>query len=152
MFRGFFYVSPLWLYFILVHSTPSFTFPYPFYFLSFFNIFQYTSSYPLPHRYYVLQYYWCLSFSFPLNPLLSTLFQQLSIHLLISSTPHRYYVSWYYWCSIILFSFLSFPEFHRVVSLWLICSTCIWSCMFLCLSFESILHVQEKTCCLCLWG
>jgi hypothetical protein len=36
---------------------------------------------------------------------------------------HRCYVLWYCWCSIILFSFPSFPEFHRVVPLLQTCST-----------------------------
>jgi hypothetical protein len=30
---------------------------------------------------------------------------------------------WYDWCSIILFSFSSFPKFHRIVSLLKTCST-----------------------------
>jgi hypothetical protein len=36
---------------------------------------------------------------------------------------HRSYVLWYYWYSIILFSFPSFPEFHRAVPLLQTCST-----------------------------
>jgi hypothetical protein len=51
-----------------------------------------------------------------------TIFQQLLIHILISSTLTSY-VLLYYWCSIILFSFPSFPEFHREVPLLKTCST-----------------------------
>jgi hypothetical protein len=36
---------------------------------------------------------------------------------------HRCYVLQYYWYSVILFFFLSFPEFHRVVTLLQTCST-----------------------------
>jgi hypothetical protein len=50
------------------------------------------------------------------------IFQQLSIYILILSTSTSY-VLWYYWCSIILFSFHSFPKFHRIVPLLKSCST-----------------------------
>jgi hypothetical protein len=43
------------------------------------------------------------------------IFQDLSMHILISST--FMYALQYCWCSIILFSFPSSPEFHRVVLL-----------------------------------
>jgi hypothetical protein len=57
--------------------------------------------------------------------------------------------------SVILFSFSSFPKFHRVVPLLQKCSMlrdCKLSFLFLCqyLSFGSIFHVWEKTCSLCL--
>jgi hypothetical protein len=44
------------------------------------------------------------------------IFLQLSIHILTSSTITSY-VMRYYWCSITLFSFPTFPKFHRVVPL-----------------------------------
>jgi hypothetical protein len=58
----------------------------------------------------------------------------------------------YYWWSVILFSILSFPEFHTVVPLLQACCTsellydhaCF--CVFI---FGSIFHIQEKTCSLC---
>jgi hypothetical protein len=50
----------------------------------------------------------------PLYLLPVPVFQQLSIYILISSTFTSYGMR-YYWCSIIPFSILSFPEFHRVV-------------------------------------
>jgi hypothetical protein len=62
---------------------------------------------------------------------------------------HRCHVLWYCWFPITLFSFTSFPKFHRVVHY---CKRVfIWSCCFcVCLSFGSIFHVWEKTCGLCL--
>jgi hypothetical protein len=45
-----------------------------------------------------------------------------STHILISSTFTSYGMQ-YYRCSVILFSFPSFPEFHRVVTLLQTCST-----------------------------
>jgi hypothetical protein len=61
-----------------------------------------------------------ISLSYPLLPILhfSTAFNThpyiLYLHILFR---------WYYWCSIILFSFPSFPEFHRIVPLFQTCST-----------------------------
>jgi hypothetical protein len=52
----------------------------------------------------------------------STIFQPLSVHILISSTFTSCGMR-YYCCSVILFSFLSFPKFHRVVPLLQTCST-----------------------------
>jgi hypothetical protein len=51
-----------------------------------------------------------------------SVFQQFSIHILISFTFTSCGM-WCYLCSIILFSFPSFPEFHRVVPLLQMCST-----------------------------
>jgi hypothetical protein len=84
----------------------------------------------------------------PLTLYLSTpIFQQLSIYIHVSST-FTSYILWFYWCSIIFFSFSSFLEFHRVLSInmfyiWV----CTWSCLVLCicLSFGSIFHVWQKT-------
>jgi hypothetical protein len=59
------------------------------------------------------------------------IFQQFSIHILISST-FTSYVLWYYWCSTILFSFPSFPEFHRVIPLFQTCSTSEFVCGHAC--------------------
>jgi hypothetical protein len=50
-----------------------------------------------------------------------SIFQQFLIPILISSTCTSY-VMWYYWCASIFYSFPSFPEFHRVVSLSQTCS------------------------------
>jgi hypothetical protein len=59
----------------------------------------------------------------PLTLYLPTpILQQLSIHILISST-FTSYVMWYYWCSVILFSFPSSPELHTVVPLLQTCSS-----------------------------
>jgi hypothetical protein len=54
--------------------------------------------------------------------LLTPVFQCLSIHILISFTFTSCGLQ-YYCCSIILFSFLSFPQFYRVVILLQSCST-----------------------------
>jgi hypothetical protein len=62
---------------------------------------------------------WLLSLS-PLCP--TSVFLQLSVHILLSTT-FTFYGMRYYWCSVILFSFPSFPEFHRVVPLLQTCST-----------------------------
>jgi hypothetical protein len=59
-----------------------------------------------------------LSLTLYLSP---PIFQQLSIHMLISST-FTSYVLWYYWCSIILFSLPSFPKSNRAVLLLQTCS------------------------------
>jgi hypothetical protein len=63
----------------------------------------------------------------------------------------------YYWCSIILFSFLSFPEFHRVVPLLQMCSTiefvydhacfCIYVFLWIYLA-----HMRENMYLLCFWS
>jgi hypothetical protein len=88
-----------------------------------------------------------------LTPFLSTplIFQQLSIHMLISST-FTFYVMWHYWCSIIVFSFPSFPEVHRVVPLLQTCFTSEFvynSCFCVYVYIGSILSVWKKTwsCC-----
>jgi hypothetical protein len=52
----------------------------------------------------------------------SPVFQKFSVHILITST-FTSYGTWYYWSSIILFSFPSFLQFHRVVPLLQTCST-----------------------------
>jgi hypothetical protein len=72
------------------------------------------------------------------------IFQQLSIHTLISST-FTCYVLWYYWCSIILFSLPSFPEFQRVVlhlSLYIIMLV-----LCVCLSFVSTTYERKRGLC-----
>jgi hypothetical protein len=100
-----------------------------------------------------------LLWSIQLLPLLSlTLlhpiptFQQLSIHTLISSA-FTYYVMQYYWCYIILFSFPSFPEFHRVLPLLQACSTSEFvddqACFVYIFVFGSIFHIWKKTCGFC---
>jgi hypothetical protein len=60
---------------------------------------------------------------------------------------------WYYWCLIILFSFLPFPRFHRVVTLLQICSTTkfvyimlVFVHMFI---FGAVFNTWEKTCTFC---
>jgi hypothetical protein len=55
---------------------------------------------------------------------------------------------WYCLLSIILFSFPSSPEFHRIVSLLQTCSTYnfVYHVCFVYLSFGSIFHIWEKTC------
>jgi hypothetical protein len=45
---------------------------------------------------------------------------------------HRCYVLWYLWCSIMLVSFPSFPEFHRVAPILQICSTYEFVCDHVC--------------------
>jgi hypothetical protein len=56
----------------------------------------------------------------------SPIFQQLSTHILISSTITSSGM-WYYWCSIVLFSFPSFSEFYWVVPLLQTCSTFVFA-------------------------
>jgi hypothetical protein len=86
-----------------------------------------------------------LPFYPPTHPHYFNSFQYISLHLCL----HRCYVLWLCWCSVVLFSFLSFSKFHRVVPLLQTCST-LWvsvgSCLFLCvcLSFGSVFHVWEK--------
>jgi hypothetical protein len=58
-----------------------------------------------PYHYSILHLY-----------LLSPIFQQFSLYILISST-FTCHVMQYYWGCIILFSFPSFPMFHRVLPL-----------------------------------
>jgi hypothetical protein len=66
--KGFLNVSPLWIYFTLVHPTPSIALAYPFtshpHLSTAFNAYSYIL---YLHRCYVLQYYWSslLMFSFP---------------------------------------------------------------------------------------
>jgi hypothetical protein len=69
-----------------------------------------------------------LLWSFQPFPLLSLtfhlptpIFQQFSIYILISSTFTCYVLQC--WYSIVLFSFPSFPKFHRIISLLQTCST-----------------------------
>jgi hypothetical protein len=80
------------------------------------------------------------------------IFQQLSIHILISSTFTSYGI-WNYRCSITLFSFLSFPEVHRVVAPLQTFSTIEFAYDLICFCvqfiFGSIFHVWEKTCIFC---
>jgi hypothetical protein len=68
-------LSPLWIYFTLVHSTPSIALPYPFpstpHFSTFFSTYHHIL---YLHRCYVLCYCWC-SFSFPFPPSLSSIEQ-----------------------------------------------------------------------------
>jgi hypothetical protein len=86
--------------------------------LMFQGVFQCTSTVSIPYfGLFSLFHYSPL----PLNPP-PPIFQQLSVHILLSST-FTSYIMCYYWCSIILFSFPSFPEFHRVVALLQTCST-----------------------------
>jgi hypothetical protein len=89
----------------------------------------------------------------------SLIFQQLSMHILISST----FTScedkgmWYYCCSIILFSFLSFPKFYRVVTLLKTCSTTEFVYDNVCLCVYVYLWIylppmRENMCLLCCWS
>jgi hypothetical protein len=66
----------------------------------------------------------------PLYPLPSH-FQQLSVHILTSST-FTSYVLQYCWCSIFLFSFPSSSGFHRVVPPLQTCSTSEFVCDHAC--------------------
>jgi hypothetical protein len=88
-----------------------------------------------------------LDCSIPLNilpyPFTSHLiFQHISVHILISSTFTSCGMR-YYCCSIILFTFLFFPKFHRVVTLLQTCSTTEfiydhgWFCVCLSLDLSS---------------
>jgi hypothetical protein len=85
-----------------------------------------------------------------------SVFQQFSVHILISST-FTPYVMRYYWCSIILFAFPSFSEFHRVfhcykhvLHLSLYMFMLVFLYMFI---FRSIFHIWEKTLwLLCFWS
>jgi hypothetical protein len=64
-------MSPMWLYFTLVHSTPSIALPYPFTFHPHYSTAFNTYLYILYlHRCDVLWYYWCsiILFSFPSFP------------------------------------------------------------------------------------
>jgi hypothetical protein len=75
--------------------------------------------------------------------------------------PHVLYlhILWYeyYWCSVILFSFLSFPKFHRVAPLLQIFSTiefvydhaCFWVYVYLWIYLS---HMRENICLLCFWS
>jgi hypothetical protein len=81
--------------------------------------------------------------------LLTPIFQQLPIHILLSST-----FTCYYWCSNVLFSFPSFPRFHRVVPLLqnilhLSLYMLVFMYMFI---FISTFHLLEKMCFLCFWA
>jgi hypothetical protein len=64
---------------------------------------------------------------------------------------------WYYWYSIILFSFFSFPEFHRVVPLLQTCSTTefihdhVWFCVYVYL-WTYLPCMREKMHFLCFWS
>jgi hypothetical protein len=70
---------------------------------------------------------------------------------------HRYYILSYYWCAIILFSFLSFPEFHRVAPLLQTCSTyefvCdhVWFCVYVYL-WLCFPHMRENMWPLSFWA
>jgi hypothetical protein len=83
-------------------------------------------------------------------------FQQFSIHILICST-FRFYVMLYYWCSILLFSFLPFLKFHRVVpilqthsiSKFVLGHVCF--CVYVDLWID-LLHVRENMQLLCFWA
>jgi hypothetical protein len=63
----------------------------------------------------------------------------------------------YYWCSIILFSFLSFPEFHRVVPLLQMCCTIefvydhVYFCVYVYLS-SYLPCMRENMHLLCFWS
>jgi hypothetical protein len=67
---------------------------------------------------------------------------------------HRCYILQYYWCSILLFSFPSFPKFHRVVPLLQICSTYEFvychACFYVYVCLLDLSSMYEKTCGLCL--
>jgi hypothetical protein len=71
MFKGLLNVSPLWVYFTLIHSTPSIALPYPItshpHFSTAFNTYPYIL---YLNRCYDLRYYWCfiILFSFPFFP------------------------------------------------------------------------------------
>jgi hypothetical protein len=85
-----------------------------------------------------------------------SVFQHLSIHILISST-FTSYVIWYYCCFIILFSLPSFPEFHRVVILLQTYSTTefvydhVWFCVYIYL-WIYLPHMRETMHLLCFWS
>jgi hypothetical protein len=97
-------------------------------------------------------------FHYSLLPLYlpSPIFQEPSIHILISSA-FTDLVLWYYRCSVTLFSFPSFPEFHRIVSLLQTCSTsefvydhaCFCAYVYL-LDLSSM--YERKTWSLCFWA
>jgi hypothetical protein len=61
---------------------------------------------------------------------LTPLFPTLHFSTAFSTHPYTFisYVMQYYWCSIILFSFLSCPDFLRVVPLLQTCSTLLQTC------------------------
>jgi hypothetical protein len=83
-------------------------------------------------------------------------FQQFLIHILISCKFTSYGML-YYWCFIILFSFPSFPEFHRVDRLLQTCSIsefvyvhacfCTYVYLWICLLF-----MRENMHLLCFWS
>jgi hypothetical protein len=85
-----------------------------------------------------------------------SIFQQFSIHILISST-FTSYVMWCYWCSIILFSFLSLPEFVGVVPLLHTCSASEFVydhacfCVYVYLWFY-LPRMRENMWLLCFWS
>jgi hypothetical protein len=88
--------------------------------------------------------------------LLLSIFQQFSVHILISSTFTSYGM-WYYWYSITLFSFPSFPKFHRVVPLLQTSSTfefvydhaCFYMYIYLWICLP---HMRENMHLLCFWS
>jgi hypothetical protein len=109
--KGFLNISPPWVYFTLVTSSPSITLPYPF------------ISHPP------------FSAAFNTHPDILCL--------------HRCYVLWHYWCSITLFSFPSFPKFHRVVLLLKTYSTYEFIygyVVFVYMFIFWIFYIWEKTC------
>jgi hypothetical protein len=64
---------------------------------------------------------------------------------------------WYYCCSVILFSFLSFPEFHRVATMLQRCSTTefvydrVCFCVYVYL-WIYLPHMRENMRILCFWS
>jgi hypothetical protein len=75
-------------------------------------------------------------------------FQQLSIHICISSTFTSVV------CNImVFFFFLAFPEFHRVVILLQACSTIdhVWFCVYVYL-WIYLPHMRENMHLLCFWS
>jgi hypothetical protein len=87
---------------------------------------------------------------------LSPVFQQFSIHIIISSTLTSYGM-WYYWCSVILFSFPSFPKYNRLVPLLHKYSTPEFACDHACSCIYVYLwiylpHMRENILVLCIWS
>jgi hypothetical protein len=70
-------------------------------------------------------------------------FSTVSIHICITSTFTSYGMQCYC-CPIILFSFLSFPEFHRVVPLLQMCSTTEFVYDHVCLSWDLSSMYERK--------
>jgi hypothetical protein len=93
----------------------------------------------------------CITLPYPFasHPPFFNSFQYTSLYHPYILYLHRHNVLQYCWCSIILFSFPSFPKFHRVVPLLLTCSTYEfvydYACFLcICLLWIYLPHMREN--------